>query len=71
MMDLVKWLGIVVVSVIMGMVLAGLAELAVPSLPMVARICIEIVGALIILRPMIEVGRIADTIERHHGKQFD
>jgi hypothetical protein len=70
-MDLAKWFGIVAVSVIMGLVLAGLAQVAVPSMPMVARISIEIVGALIILRPMIEVGRLADTIERHHGKQFD
>jgi protein-S-isoprenylcysteine O-methyltransferase Ste14 len=70
-MDVAKWLGIVAVSVVMGMVVAGLAELVMPSIPILARVCIEIVGALIILRPMIEVGRIADTIERHHGKQFD
>ncbi|MGH6990629.1 MAG: hypothetical protein ACREFD_03920 [Stellaceae bacterium] len=70
-MDLAKWLGIVAVSVVMGMVVAGLAEVALPSIPTIARICIEIVAALLILRPMIEVGRLSDTIERHHGKQFD
>jgi hypothetical protein len=70
-MDLAKWLGIVVVSIVMGMVLAELVEVAVPSMPAVARILVEVVGALIVLRPMIEIGHLAETIERHHGKQFD
>jgi hypothetical protein len=70
-MDVAKWLGIVAVSVVMGVVVAGLAQLAVPSMPVLARICIEIVAAVAILRPMITVGRISGTIERHHGRQFD
>jgi hypothetical protein len=70
-MALAKWLGILVVSVVTGLVPAGLAQLAMPSLPSLARILIEIGGVSTVLRAMVTITRLAATIEPHHGKQFD
>jgi hypothetical protein len=66
-----KWIGISVLSLVMGLVVAGLAQWAAPSLPYTAYIVIAIVGTALVLKPMIDVARTAGTIEPHHGKQFD
>ncbi|HEX4113677.1 MAG TPA: hypothetical protein VH020_14185 [Stellaceae bacterium] len=70
-MDIVKWFGILVLSIVMGMVVGGVAWVAAPSVPMAVRIALEVAGALIVLGAMYEIKRIADTIETDHGKQFD
>jgi hypothetical protein len=66
-----KWVGVFVLSLVMGSVLAGLVHLAAPSMSRSVDIVVAILGALLVLKPMIDVARAADTIEPHHGKQFD
>jgi len=66
-----KWVGVTVLASIMGVVLGGLAQLAMPGLPLFMRILLELIGTGLILRALIELARIAGTIELHHGKQFD
>jgi hypothetical protein len=70
-MDVVKWVGIVLVSVVMGMVCGGFALLAEPSVSMAIRVALEIVGTAVVLHQMVGIKAIADTIEPYHGKQFD
>jgi len=70
-MDVLKWVGIAILCSILGIVFGGLIQVAVPGLPLAVRILVELACTAIILRPMIQVARIAPTIERHHGKQFD
>jgi hypothetical protein len=70
-MDLAKWLGVAVLSIIMGFVFAGIFRVAVPSLPTAIQISLEIIGGLIILKALIDAARIGATIETDHGKQFD
>jgi len=66
-----KWIGIVFLSVVMGVVVAKLLELAAPSLPNAAYAVVGLVAAVLVLKPMVDVARTAGTIEPHHGKQFD
>jgi hypothetical protein len=70
-MDIVKWIGILLLSIVMGMVVGGAAWVALPTLSVAVRIALEIAGTLIVLRAMYEIKSIADTIETDHGKQFD
>ncbi|HEY5209762.1 MAG TPA: hypothetical protein VIJ42_09990 [Stellaceae bacterium] len=70
-MDVVKWFGIVMLSIVMGMVVGGAAWVAEPSVSMAVRIALEVAGTLFVLRAMYEIKGIADTIEPDHGKQFD
>ena len=70
-MDVVKWVGIVLVSIVMGMVCGGFALLAEPSVSMAIRVALEIIGTAVVLHQMVGIKRIGDTIETDHGKQFD
>jgi hypothetical protein len=70
-MDIVKWFGILVLSIVMGMVVGGAAWVASPSGSMAVRVALEVAGTLIVLWAMYEIKHIADTIETDHGKQFD
>ncbi|MGH6980495.1 MAG: hypothetical protein ACREFC_04755 [Stellaceae bacterium] len=70
-MDFIKWVGIVFVSVVMGMVCGGFALLAEPSVSMAIRVALEIIGTAIVLHQMIGIKAVAETIETDHGKQFD
>ncbi len=70
-MNAIKWVGIVLVSIVMGMVCGGFALLAEPSVSMAIRVVLEIVGTGVVLHQMIGIKGIADTIETDHGKQFD
>jgi len=66
-----KWIGVTLLSSILGVVLGGLAQIAMPNLPLYARLLLELFGTVVILRALIELARIAATMELHHGKQFD
>jgi hypothetical protein len=70
-MDVFKWVGIVFVSIVMGMVCGGFALLAEPSVSMAIRVALEIIGTAVVLHQMVGIKGIADTIETDHGKQFD
>jgi hypothetical protein len=70
-MDVVKWVGIVLVSIVMGMVCGGAALLAEPSVSMAIRVALEIVGTAVVLRQLVGIKGIADTIGTDTGKQFD
>jgi hypothetical protein len=70
-MHFIKWVGVTVLSSVMGVVLGGLAQVAMPDMSMLVRVLLELVGTGLILRALVELARIASTIEIHHGKQFD
>jgi hypothetical protein len=70
-MDVFKWVGIVFVSIVMGMVCGGFAWLAEPSVSMAIRVALEIIGTAVVLHQLVGIKSIADTIETDHGKQFD
>jgi spore maturation protein SpmA len=70
-MDVLKWVGIVLVSIVMGMVCGGFALFAEPSVSTAIRVALEIVGTAVVLYQMVGIKHIADTIETSHGKQFD
>ncbi len=66
-----KWIGITVLSAIMGIVVARLLEWAAPALPDATYAVVGLLATALVLKPMVDVARAADTIEPHHGKQFD
>jgi spore maturation protein SpmA len=70
-MDMFKWVGIILVSIVMGMVCGGFALLAEPSVSMAIRVALEIIGTAVVLHQMAGLKRIGETIETDHGKQFD
>lgn len=66
-----KWLGLFLTSVTMGVFLAALAQAAVPTLTMPMLGVVALAGGLVILVVMARLALIAETIEVHDGKIWD
>ena len=59
-MNVIKWVGIVFVSIVMGMVCGGFALLAEPSVSMAIRVALEIIGTAVVLHQMIGMLHLVD-----------
>jgi hypothetical protein len=70
-MNILKWVGIVLVSIVMGMVCGGFALFAEPSVSVAIRVGLAILGTGAVLHQLVSLKALADTIETSHGKQFD
>jgi hypothetical protein len=66
-----KWLGAVFVSLVMGMAMTVLVQLALPSMSFGLRVTLSLAVAALVAPALIAAVRISSSMETHHGKQFE
>jgi prepilin signal peptidase PulO-like enzyme (type II secretory pathway) len=64
------WLGIGLISLVMGQVVAGLIELAIPSLPFSLALLATAIGCGSAFKPLSDIVRTATAMTPDYSRQF-
>jgi hypothetical protein len=64
------WLGIGLISLVMGQAIAGLVELAIPSLPFSLALAVTAIGCALSCKSLTDIVRTATAMTPDYTRQF-